>query len=509
MLMSGIPMNRLFNGRPQWNNWGGLNDVTRNQQYSHGLKPTDYNFGGLLGTVNIEMRPSKQRSGFRLSSSISNRTYAGRIMATYNSGTSKKGLTYAISASRRWAGEGFIEGTLYDAYSVYGALEYDLDDQNTLSLSAFIAPNRRGGSAPITEETYLLAGRKYNPYWGWQNGERRNSRERNIQEPIFMLHHFFENDRFRLTSGIAYRHGSHARSRLSYFNAPNPDPTYYRYLPSFYINSPIGANFISAQQAKAGFSSNPQLSWQKLYLANTNNLESDGAAYVLQDDVVKDSRLTINSSANLNISDEFKVDFGIYYKKLRSANYAKIKDLLGAEFHLDKDPFSDTANDLDGPVEKKEGASFSYNYLLSAQELKSFLQIKYKFARCEAHLSGFYSFINYQRDGQFRNERFSDSSKGKSPEISFTNYGIKAGVSYQITGKHLVSANGLFQFRAPRLQQIFINPREQNANVANIKNERLSTADLNYHIRMPNLSARISGFYTRFQNTTDINFFLC
>lgn len=27
VLINGIPMNKLFNGRPQWSNWGGLNDV--------------------------------------------------------------------------------------------------------------------------------------------------------------------------------------------------------------------------------------------------------------------------------------------------------------------------------------------------------------------------------------------------------------------------------------------------------------------------------------------------
>ena len=28
--MNGIPMNKFYNGRPQWSNWGGLNDMMRN-----------------------------------------------------------------------------------------------------------------------------------------------------------------------------------------------------------------------------------------------------------------------------------------------------------------------------------------------------------------------------------------------------------------------------------------------------------------------------------------------
>ena len=29
VLINGIEMNKLYNGRPQWSNWGGLNDVLK------------------------------------------------------------------------------------------------------------------------------------------------------------------------------------------------------------------------------------------------------------------------------------------------------------------------------------------------------------------------------------------------------------------------------------------------------------------------------------------------
>ena len=47
VLMNGIEMNKMFDGRPQWSNWGGLNDVLRGQELSMGLAPSSYNFGGL------------------------------------------------------------------------------------------------------------------------------------------------------------------------------------------------------------------------------------------------------------------------------------------------------------------------------------------------------------------------------------------------------------------------------------------------------------------------------
>ena len=38
VLINGLPMNKLYNGRPQWSNWGGLNDVLRNRELSVGSR---------------------------------------------------------------------------------------------------------------------------------------------------------------------------------------------------------------------------------------------------------------------------------------------------------------------------------------------------------------------------------------------------------------------------------------------------------------------------------------
>ncbi len=323
VLINGIRMNKFFDGRPQWNNWGGLNDVIRNQEFSNGLELSNFTFGGILGNTNIDMRPSKLRPGIRLSTSASNRTYFGRLMATYTTRPNNNGLAYTFSASRRWAKQGYIDGTLYDAYSFFSALEYQFNENNSIVLTGILAKNRRGRSAAITEEVFELVGNKYNPYWGKQNGSIRNSRERDISEPIFMLNHYHNSKRMRITSGISYQFGTNTRSRLGYFNAPNPEPTYYRYLPSFYINNPIGADFTNAALAREGFLKNRQINWANLYQANSGSK----AAYVLYDDTVKDTQLSISSTINLDLNQDFKLDFGVNYQKLSSENFAIIKDL--------------------------------------------------------------------------------------------------------------------------------------------------------------------------------------
>jgi len=504
VLLNGIPMNKFYDGRPQWNNWGGLNDATRNQQFTHGLQPSLYNFGGILGTTNIDTRPSGLRPGTRLSSSLSNRTYVGRSMITHTSKSKEKGFTYSVSASRRWAKQGYINGTLYDAYSVYGALEYKFDTTNSLNFTGILASNRRGRSSAITEEVFELVDKKYNPYWGFQNGEIRNSRERKIAEPILMLNHFYTSKKFNLNTGIAYQFGTNYRSRLGYYNAPNPNPSYYRYLPSFYINSPIGANFISANTAKEGFLQNPQLDWDMVYQANKSK---EKASYILYDDVTNDRQFTANTIGNLKLTEAFQLDFGSTYRRLKSSNFAKIQDLLGAEFHEDIDPFSNTQNDVNGVTSKKANDIFNYNYAIDVSHFDAFAQLRYNRNRWDGFVSAEYSNTNYQRNGYYQNERFSENSLGSSAPISLTNFGLKSGFTYRINGRHQIVLNGALLNKSPNVQNVFINPRENNQVVPNLQNEKITTSDMNYYIRLPNLVGRITAFYTRFQNMTDVNFF--
>lgn len=503
VLINGIPMNKFFDGRPQWNNWGGLNDVTRNQQFTNGLNASDFTFGGILGNTNIDTRPSGLRSGTRLSSSASNRTYAGRLMATYNSGVQKNGLAYSVSGSRRWAKQGYINGTLYDAFSFFGAVEYQFNNQHSINFTGMFASNRRGRSSAVTEEVFELAGKRYNPYWGEQNGKIRNSRERKIAEPILMLNYFYESDKFSLNTGVAYQFGTSTRSRLGYFNAQNPDPTYYRYLPSFYINSPIGANFISANLAKEGFLKNAQMNWEQMYSANNR----EQAAYLLYDDLVENVEWTFNSIGNLELNDNLQIDFGVTFKSLKADNYAQIIDLLGANYHVDIDPFSDTLNDVNGTIQKNEDDIFNYSYQMNASRFDAFVQFRYTHNKWDAFLAGTISKTDYQREGLFQNERFFDNSLGESEDLKFSDYGVKGGFTYKLTGRHWLIANGAFLTRPPVLQNVFINPRENNQIVAGIQSETISTIDLNYFMRLPKLTGRFTGYYTRFQNATDINFF--
>ncbi len=495
ILLNGISMNKLFNGRPEWNNWGGLNDATRNQQLSFGLSASPHSFGGILGSANISTRASQYRPGLRVSSSFSNRTYIGRAMVTYNSGLERNGFAYSISASRRWGNQGFVNGTLYDALGFFGAVEYQFDDHNSLNLTLLYTPNKRGQVAAITERTFNTLGRRYNPYWGYQNGSIRNSRIRKIEEPIAQLNYFHNSKKTSLSIGASYQTGAQSRSRLDYINASNPNPNYWRYLPRI--------------------SEKPQIDWQRIYDANrtTNNINNSGAArYLLYEDKTEDNLLSLNLTLNKTLTPFLTMDIGTTYKSLSSNNYGNPIDLLGAEFYEDTNQFSiingtPSQNDLQNEPNKKLGDKIKYHYNITSSEVNSFAQLQFNFKKVDFHISGSYNLTNLQRDGFFLNQNFIENSLGKSDRLTFTDIGIKGGLTYKLSGKHLLTLNASRLSKAPPIRNSFVNIRENNVQVDGLLSQDIIASEVSYIYRSSKIKAKATGYFTEFKHGTDINFF--
>src|SRR5699024_11946052 len=113
-----------------------------------------------------------------------------------------------ILTSIHFARERYNDASLKEANSFFAAVEKKINDKHSLNLTAFFTPNRRGKSSPNTQEVYDLKNTRYNAYWGRQEGEKRNSRMRNIKKPEIMLKHFRNfNETTSLNNNIAYQFG--------------------------------------------------------------------------------------------------------------------------------------------------------------------------------------------------------------------------------------------------------------------------------------------------------------
>lgn len=156
--INGVLVNDLETGWAQWSSWAGLNDVTRSMQVRTGVGSTRYNFGGIGGSTDLNVRASSLRKGIRVSYASANRAYRNRVMVTGSTGMMKNGWAFSFSGSRRWAEEGYVDGTSFNAYAYYLSAEHKINDKHSISFSGFGAPIVQGRAGVAVQEAYDLAG---------------------------------------------------------------------------------------------------------------------------------------------------------------------------------------------------------------------------------------------------------------------------------------------------------------------------------------------------------------
>ena len=520
VMINGIVMNKVANGRPQYNDWGGLNDATRNQEFTNGSAASDYTFGGIAGTQEINTRASVYRPGTRISYLNTNTNYSSRTMVTHASGMNANGWAYVFSAGRRWAQDGYYEGTSYDANSLFASIERKLNDNQSLNFTAIYAQNKRGKSSPNTAELSDLSGVKYNSYWGTQEGEKRNSRIKETEEPLFMLSHFWKiNPETNLTTTVSYQIGHIGNSRIDYTKADNPDPTYYRKLPSYYSNSFFDGvytgntpeNIANTEATRVNFLSNSQLNWGEIYRVNQENL-TNGSRFVLYEDRNDENIATFNTNLSTQISENVLMTAGVNYAQSLTKNFKNMLDLLGGNFYTDISTFGLTENqqqsDLNNPF-KTVGKNdhYGYNYNIDAKKLDVFTQFKFIYNKVDFYLAQTFSHSSYQRDGLYKNGYYPTNSFGKSKKMIFDNFGFKGGLTYKLTGRNFIDFNGIYMTKAPSTKDVFHNSRVNNSATEGITSETIRGVDLSYIVKAPKFKARFTGYFSETLNATDINFY--
>lgn len=520
IMFNGISMNKIYDGRPQFGNWGGLNDATRNQEFTMGSAPSDYTFGGVLGTQEINTRASIYRPGSRISFSTTNTNYSFRTMGTHASGMNTNGWAFVVSAARRWAQEGYFEGTDYSANSMFASAEKKINEKHSINFTGIFAENSRGKSSPNSDEVVRLAGFKYNSYWGYQDGRKRNSRDKDVNEPILMLNHYWQlSDKTTLNTGVMYQSGSIGNSRLDNQGVNNPDPIYYRKLPSYYTSLWNPADYTDFQgnspanlalAANAPFLTEKQLNWNAIYAANQQTALGN-SVIVLFEDRTDDKLVVANSVLNSQLADNIILNAGASFKKLKSNNFANMLDLLGGKYYDDIDNFqsgSEQQSDLNNQNRKiGVGDKFAYNYNLLATTADAFTQFKFTFKKIDFYVAQTFTKTEYQREGLYKNGLYPKNSFGLSNKLSYENFGFKGGLTYKISGKQYFNFNAAYLTKAPTLRNVYPNARLNNNSIANLTGENITSGDLSYIIRTPLFKSRITAYYSSIKNATETSFF--
>ncbi len=539
VLINNTDMSDAENGRSSFSDWGGLNDATRNKEAFNCLEPTPYSYSNIGGLTYIDTRASDYRKQIKVSYSLTNRTYRDRIMLTYATGLMKNGWALTVSGSRRWSNEGYVEGTSYDAWSYFLAVEKKINKYHSLNLTIFGAPTRRGSGAAAVQEADNLAGSNYyNPNWGLQNGEKRNARIKTNHEPTFILNHFWTiNDKTKLTTTASYSFGTNGWTSLNWYNAADPRPDYYRYLPSYQLD-PTGYTQNLITQQWANDVNVRQINWNNLYQVNyLGNLEGNQATYIVERNETKSSLFGFNSHINKDINTNVSVSGGLGIRSYFANHYKVLEDLLGGTYWVDIDQYNQrdfpgdsvsAQNDLNHPNKViYQGDKFGYNYDVHNDNINLWAQGNFTYDKVDFFLSGSISGTEFWRTGHMKNGRHPNNSYGDSKKYDFLNFGIKGGITYKITGRHFLNVNAFYMTRAPFFTNTFISPRTRDDVVGKAdtlwdnsgktptytvlnsgpKSEKIYGADASIIVRYPWLNMRLTYFYTHFADGTEITSF--
>ena len=526
--INGAPMANMENGRTSWSNWGGLNNVTRYKNTTLGLNESEHSFGNVGGTTNIEMRPSQYRAQTNVTYSLTNKNYRNRAMLTHSTGMMKNGWAITASGSRRWAKEGYVEGTYYDTWSYYLGIEKKFNDKFSIVLNGFGSDYTRGKQGGSTQEAYDLTGNNYyNPYWGYQTMEdgevvKRNTRIAKYNKPTAMLTSYWTpNKTTKITTTVAYRAGRSGGTSLNWYNATDPRPDYYRFLPSYMTNEE-SATAVAESFADPKYS---QIDWDYMYRANANSLETvpsgvDGetvtglrSQYIQEETRYDQKYLVASAVINKQIGDHVFIDGGLTYRDFTGSNFKTIVDLLGGEYWLDVDKYAErdiadpdsAQSDLNNPNRVVGvGDRFGYDYDINVTNGKTWLQSNFKFNRIELLLAGFGSYTSFYRDGKMMNGKFPEDSYGKSETLEFIDYGGKLGLLIKLSGRHYLHGHAGYMTQAPTPRNTYISPRTRDHIVDNPVSEKIISGDFGYTMRAPELKLTANLFYTRFEDQTKI-----
>ena len=545
VLMNGVLMNDPDGGRPYYSNWGGLNDVMRNSVIMVNSGVTYESFGGPAGVTAITTRASNYRKQISLSYSLSNRSYAHRLMATASTGLMNNGWAFAVSVSGRYTPMNSVlswnKGTWYVGSSYFLSAEKKLNNKHSLGLLVFGSPSSRAGSSPAVQEAFdLLGDNYYNPNWGWQtdgSGGRfmRNARVSSYHQPMFQLQHYWTpSDKLQINTTAYFWFGKGGSTALDWGEAADPRPDYYRNLPSYYkYMLDLGKEGYTQEGYEAYVQQwindeyMHQINWDNLYAANLRNLKT-----------VNDANNTIGNTITGNFSkyiieerrqdklqyglaSSFKYEFnpnvhlygGLRAGVSKTHYYKLLTDLLGGDYYLDIDKYADgeafeITDAQQNNIRNKNhvatvGDIIGYDYVANVNKIVLWSELTYVKNRWSTYVGLEADYTQLYRTGNFENGRFQgNESYGDSKKLDQMNGSMKTGGSYALNGRNYIVANVMLKSQAPEFRSVFVAPRVRNTVVNDVDNEKIFSFDLGYEFRAPFMKARLAAYRTQFYQLT-------
>ena len=518
--INGVQMNDMETGQFRYSLVGGLNQQTRGVENALPFEDNNFAMSAMAGSNNYNFRPSAFATGQRITLSGANRNYTFRGMYTYNTGVMENGWALSANVTYRWASPktAYVEGTFYNSLSYFFGAEKFINDQHHISFVTWGNPTERASQGAATDEMYWLANdRYYNPYWGYQNGHIRNSRVVNDFAPTALFTWDWKiDDQLKLVTTLTGRYSMYKSTKLNYNNSDNPQPNYWKNLPSSYFDvwfeqdaanrTEQGASdWLRAKTFMSGYKADRQINFDRLYQANKNaNLQGADAMYYIQAKHNDNLNLALSSNLNFDLNKDQRLNLGIQLATNKGMHYQTMEDMMGANSFHNINTYAlgtyaaDDARvqyDANNPNAKVgEGDRFGYDYNILVNKANAWMTYAVNYNNAHAFVSGRIGGVEMQRDGKMRNGMFLDNSYGKSKTAHFLEGGGKMGAVVTLGRGHVISGGFGMEVRAPQAQAAFVSPEMNNDFVVDLKNEKDFSAEIGYQMQNSWLKANIMAY---------------
>jgi len=472
VMINGVPVNDMENGRVYWSNWAGLSDVTSAMQVQRGLGASKVAVPSIGGTINILSKTSDVQKGGNIIASTGNDGYQ-KYGFTLSTGLMDNGLAATVSFAKI-EGEGYVDGTQFKGFNYFVNLSKEINENHKLSFTSFGAPQRHGQRQNrSTIDTYRNAesGNRFNPDWGYKNGQVTHIEDNFYHKSQTSLNHYWTmSDVSSLSTAVYASFGTGGGGGTA---GTNRDLFSVRLGGS---DQPVDLdNIVEINRANGALGS------EAILRASRNDHEWYG----------------LLSTFKTKVSDNLDLIAGLDWRTYTGKHFREVTDLLGGQYYFDD-------NNVNNPnAALSVGDKMGYNNDGQVGWLGFFGQLEYGTDNFNAFVSTSIQKTSYQRIEYFLYDLSTEAGRdlATSDKINLNGYSLKGGANFKLDDVQNVFAN-IGYFERPAIFTAVFNGYNNTKVNADAENEKVFSMELGYGLRGEKFAANVNLYRTQWNDRT-------
>lgn len=482
VMINGVPVNDMENGRVFWSNWAGLGDVTSTMQVQRGLGAARVAVPSIGGTINILTKTTDVEEGGNVMTSLGNDGYT-KFGVTYSTGLMDNGFAATVSAAKT-DGDGYVRGTQFNSVSYFVNVSKKINDQHKLAFTAFGAKQRHGQRQNRQLiETYKNSpdGIKYNQDWGYKNGQVTFIEDNFYHKPQISLNHYWNlNEKTSISTAAYVSFGSGGGGGTMRSDAD---------IPGFENDGVF--KFTNPEYRIGNFG---PLDFDRIVNENIAN-GANGSNAALRASRNDHNWYGVLSTLKSDLSDDLVLLAGLDYRNYTGIHFREVTDLLGGQFIIN----DDNVNNPTGVAREGDKVSYFNDGLVGW--LGFFGQLEYDInEKFNTFISVNASNTSYKRKDYFN--YLDGDPLQETDRFNFLGFGAKGGGNYRLDSNHNVFINlGYFE-KAADFDAVFPEFNNEEIN-EDAENQKIMSFEVGYGYRGDKLSANVNLYRTAWRDRTE------